>query len=140
MRRRRRRPRVVVPLTSMGDIAFLLIIFFVLVSNFAKESGIPVTPPTSPDVDTLDESRIVVIVDEDNKIYLDGKQVSTPKALQNAVEARIKDATGADARTVMFRCDHAVGREVFEPVLEAIAEAGGMIAAIGEPEGAPRKE
>jgi len=33
---------------------------------------------------------------------------------------------------VVFRCDRAVGREVFEPVLDAITRAGGIIAAVGE--------
>ena len=34
--RRRKKPSLVLPLSSMGDIAFLLIIFFMLASNFMK--------------------------------------------------------------------------------------------------------
>ena len=35
-------------------------------------------------------------------------------------------------RTVHFRCDRSVDKSVFEPVMDAIAAAGGRISAVGE--------
>ena len=37
-----------------------------------------------------------------------------------------------DQRHVQFKCDAALPKEQFEPVLKAIAEAGGIIDAVGE--------
>ena len=56
MKKRRRRRTIIVPVVSMGDIAFLLIIFFILCSNIAREAGIAVAPPVSADLDQVDES------------------------------------------------------------------------------------
>jgi hypothetical protein len=33
---------------------------------------------------------------------------------------------------VMFKCDRFASKRVFEPVLDAIASAGGIIVAVGE--------
>lgn len=37
-----------------------------------------------------------------------------------------------DQRHVQFKCDSTVTKQQFEPVLKAIAEAGGIIEAVGE--------
>ena len=55
------------------------------------------------------------------------------QAIEIGVETLIKDRATEQGRTVMFKCDKAVTREVFEPVLEAISKAGGIIAAMGDP-------
>ena len=39
-----------IPIASMGDIAFLLIIFFMLTSNFIQEAHIRLTPASAADV------------------------------------------------------------------------------------------
>jgi hypothetical protein len=38
-------------------------------------------------------------------------------------------------RIVLFKCDQAVDKKVFEPVIEAISKAGGIVAAMGEKKG-----
>ncbi len=140
MKARRRKPKVLIPLTSMGDIAFLLIIFFVLVSDIAKDAGVKVTPPVSRDVEQLEKSRIKVKIDEAGIIYLDTSKVPTAKALTNALEIRLRDVPPEDTRTrtVWFECDRTIPKATFEPVLDAISEAGGIIAAVGE-EGKPER-
>ena len=49
--RRRKKPSLVLPLSSMGDIAFLLIIFFMLASNFMKTNKVELEKPLSPDLE-----------------------------------------------------------------------------------------
>ena len=51
--RRRKRMDLTLPTSSMGDIAFLLIIFFVLASHFMKTANIEAEKPTSEAVDTV---------------------------------------------------------------------------------------
>ena len=131
MPRRNRNRGVAVPLTSMGDIAFLLLIFFILCSNFIKESGIQHEPPVSPDVKTVKEGKVSVIIDRNGDIYLQGQKAPSAD-IADAVEALLAGRDGDDARLVVFRCDKGVDKSVFEPVIDAIARAGGTIVAVGE--------
>ncbi len=131
-RRRRRTGAFVVPVTSMGDIAFLLIIFFMLCSNFARETGINVEPPKSFDVDDLEKTAVSVQIDKEGQIYLQGIQIDDVEAIEWAVAAFIKEAKTEKDKIVLFKCDASVDRSVFEPVIEAIAKGGGLIGAIGE--------
>ncbi|NQT86706.1 biopolymer transporter ExbD [bacterium] len=131
-RRRRRGKKIIVPVASMGDIAFLLIIFFMVCSNFAKEAGISVEPPRSIEVEAVEESRFAVSVDADGAIYYQGRKIGSAKVLESDLADALKDVKTDQGRTVQFRCDRSVDKSVFEPVMDAIAAAGGRIAAVGE--------
>jgi biopolymer transport protein ExbD len=128
----KRRREMIVPTASMGDIAFLLTIFFILTSNFAKEAGIKYNPAKAKEVTSLKESRVSVVVNENGQLYLQGKQVQDAKAIEWGVAALIANAKTPEGKMVMLKCDKDVDRHVFEPVLEALSKAGGLIVAIGE--------
>lgn len=128
---RRRRP-ILVPTASMGDIAFLLTIFFILTSNFARESGLRLTPPRAPEVSPVKEPHLSVVIDENGQIYLQGGRVANSDALESALTVLLRTRPTPDARQVMLKCDRSVDRSVFEPVLGAIARAGGVIVAVGD--------
>jgi len=130
-RRRRRRRAIIVPVVSMGDIAFLLIIFFILCSNIAREAGIPVTPPLSADLEQVDESTLVVAIDGGGQLYFQGRKVHTAESLEAELTTHLRDATSDKRRRVLFRCDQAVDRSVFEPAMDAITRAGGIVVAVG---------
>jgi biopolymer transport protein ExbD len=136
MRRRRKKKKrriVTIPVASMGDIAFLLIIFFLLLSDSIKDKQFPMTLPGSSKVKKID---IVVAarvdIDKDGVIYLDGNRVNSDKDIEVGVGAMLKGTISDDQRHVQFRCDKSQPRDVFVPVLQAIAEAGGIIEAVGE--------
>jgi biopolymer transport protein ExbD len=132
MNRLPRRELPVIPTANLVDIAILLIIFYMACSNFVSHSAISLKPPRAADLKKMKESLILVSVDDKNRIYLQGRLVSSAEDIEWGVAALVKDKLTQDGRTVMFKCDQAVSREVFEPVLEAIAKGGGLIAAIGE--------
>ena len=131
-RSRAKRKDVSPPTSSMGDIAFLLIIFFMLVSNFVKESSIELKPPESEVIDELEETQISVSMDKDARIYLNGAEVESADSLETQLTSALQDKETPKGRTVMFNCDEAVDKRDFERVIEAIAQAGGRIAAVGK--------
>jgi len=137
--RRRRRPSILVPVVSMGDIAFLLIIFFILCSNFAKKAGKTVEPPVSPRLDPLPKPRLYVAVDAEEKLYFQGKPIGSAKEIEAELGRLIDPNDSLEVRTVLFECDRGVRKEVFEPVLESIAKAGGIIGAVGKEGGKKRQ-
>jgi len=118
----------------MGDIAFLLIIFFLVCSEISRDnSNVQVQLPYSEYVEK-NEARIAarVAVDASGEIYLDGYNVTTAKDVEWGVRAILAKTISDDQRHVQFKCDANLPKEQFEPVLKAIAEAGGIIDAVGE--------
>lgn len=120
-----------VPVASMGDIAFLLIIFFMVCSRFAQEA-VKVQPPRALDADEMKENQVSVTIDADGRVYFQGREVPGAEAVEWGVRSMVEGKTKEQARMVMFRCDRSVSKHVFEPVIEAIARGGGLIAAIGD--------
>lgn len=133
MKRRRKKGAPYVPSTSIGDIAFLLIIFFMVCSNFAKEASKTLKPPKAADLQKIKENSISVSIDDQGLIYLQGANVPDAQAIEIGVETLIKDRATDQGRTVMLKCDKGITREVFEPVIESISKAGGIVAAMGDP-------
>ncbi|NQT92522.1 MAG: biopolymer transporter ExbD [Lentisphaerae bacterium] len=133
MKRRRKEREVNVPVASIGDIAFLLIIFFMICSNMASESSVPLEPPASRHLLDLNRGPLVVSLNAKGEIYLDDDKLEPPdpEAVEYWVAGRLKGNSNLQARVVTFRCDKEVSKETFEPVMEAISTGGGIIAAVG---------
>ena len=133
-RRKKKRRTVSVPIASMGDIAFLLIIFFLVCSEVAKDkANLQVTLPNSEHVQKIKASVAArVAIDAEGEIYFDGARVDSAKDVEWGVRAMLANTIADDQRHVQFKCDAALPKETFEPVLKAIAEAGGIIEAVGE--------
>ena len=135
-RKKSRRSDIAVPIASMGDIAFLLIIFFMVASNFAKESPVKPELARAVELEVLEQTAIQVAIDKDGQIFLNRAQVPDAQAIEYGVaaliEARGPQPEGADPPVVLFKCDRNVDKSVFEPVLDAIAKSGAVVAAAGE--------
>lgn len=118
----------------MGDIAFLLIIFFLVCSEVSKDNGgIKVSLPMSEHVKKTTTSVAArVAVDASGDIYFDGARVENANDVEWGVRALLTKTVSDDQRRVQFKCDKSQPREVFEPVLQAIASAGGIIEAVGD--------
>lgn len=127
--RRRSRKKALVPLTSFGDIAFLLIIFFMVASVFMREQHIEVIEALSPDIDPV-EMAASVIIDKDGEIWLEGQRCPKP-ALESQV-AMVIEAKG-DNR-VMLKVDRHLRQRDFGEVIAILADAGAEILLLGEKE------
>ena len=133
-RRKKKRKTIPIPVASMGDIAFLLIIFFLVCSEASKDnSKLKIDPPISEHVE---KTKAVVVarvdIDENGQVYFDGAAVEGAKAVEGKLRFLLTNTVADEQRHVQFRCDKSQPREIFEPVLQAIAAAGGIIEAVGE--------
>ena len=131
MIRRKKIEQPLLPLASMGDIAFLLIIFFMLTATFMKDKNIDLQPPQSPDIDNLEPTNISVTVDKEGQVYLNGIETDAG-TLQAAVEALLGQQQ--KKREVKVRVDKNLKKEQFLPVLEAVTGGGGTPILVGEME------
>jgi biopolymer transport protein ExbD len=116
-----------IPIASMGDIAFLLIIFFMLTSNFIQEAHIRLTPASAMDVSALKTSPVTVSMDLDGEVWLQG-QVCPVEALEFEVSALLE---GKDNRLVVVKVDKDLPESKYGPVLMALSKAGADIGLIG---------
>ena len=130
---RKKRRTVTVPVASMGDIAFLLIIFFLVCSEASKEkSDLDVTPPTSEHVRKTEVPVAArVVIDKAGVIYFDGTRVDGARDVEWGVRALLTRTVSDEQRHVRFNCDASLPKEIFEPVLQAIAAGGGISEAVG---------
>lgn len=60
-----------IPSASMSDIAFLLIIFFMLTTVFSQEQGIKYQLPDSTTQVSLEKKPMTIVVDENENITID---------------------------------------------------------------------
>ena len=130
----KRRPKhelPVIPTANLVDIAILLIIFYMACSNFVSQSAVKMTAPKARDLQKIQEPVVVVTIDKDGIIRIQGKEAANAAAVETSVTVLVKDKK-EDQRNVMFRCDAGVTREVFEPVLDAIVSGGGVVVAVGD--------
>ncbi|MBU2916155.1 ExbD/TolR family protein [Reichenbachiella agariperforans] len=89
-------------MSSMTDVIFLLLIFFMLTSSFITPSGLPVNLPTSKSSNIVMQ-KISVTVTPDLQYFVNDKQVSLNN-LEQALKVELKDKEGV----VVLHCDKSV--------------------------------
>lgn len=121
-----------IPSVAMGDIAFLLLIFFVILARAQNDDHIPWQPASAESVTETSGSTATVTIDTDFKLHLNGAPISVA-SLPGALGAILGDRP-AGQRPVHLKVDREATAPSFEPVIEAISMAGGEIVHILEPE------
>jgi len=132
MKLQRRKLTASVPSFAMGDIGFLLLIFFVILARSQDDSHIQWQPAKLDDIEMAAAPRATVSIDTGYKTYLDGKEIS-PDNLAAALTDVLAD-TPAGERNVFLKVHREAKATHFEPVIAAISEAGGDLVHILEPE------
>lgn len=132
-KKKSRRADIAVPIASMGDIAFLLIIFFMVCSNFAKDPPVELDPASSIALSKIEDTAIRVTIDKEGVMYLQREEVPDVDAIRYGVESFVQSRGDSDTPAiVVFKCDKSIPKSIYEPVLDAIAESGAVIGAVGE--------
>lgn len=114
----RRHPRrAVIPAAAMGDIAFLLLIFFLATSVFVRERGLVIDLPPAEAGETVRPERIASIhVDRSGRISIDDRLVGPGE-----VSALIGRKLAADPGLVVaLKADRQTPCRVVNGVLEEL--------------------
>ena len=128
--RRRKKPSLVLPLSSMGDIAFLLIIFFMLASNFMKTANVEMEEPRSTGLEQQEAAKLSVTMDRDGIIWFQGQQVGA-----NEVAELVKPFVEADKNLAVHVAIHqGLSHKEFSPLIQAVSESGAKLILTGQPE------
>ena len=109
------------PLISLVDIVLLLLIYFLLTSNYLTDDGIEVSLPTSSTAQTQEEQDIVIHLDAAGRVYLAGEALGL-----DALGQRLGALLKADPdRAVVVRADQGVDLGRVVRVMDAVRSAGG---------------
>lgn len=119
-RHQKQREDVQIDLTSMLDIVFIMLIFFIVTSTFVRESGVDVNRPTANNATAQKSVGIYVAVTANNDIYIDKTRVD-----EERVEATLTRLVSEqpEASLVIQADEHAYNGTVVK-VIDAAKGAG----------------
>ncbi|KKC99412.1 biopolymer transporter ExbD [Photobacterium sp. WH77] len=109
-----------IDLTSMLDIVFIMLIFFIVTSSFVRESGVEVNRPQASNVVSQKDAGIFVAITSANDVYID-KRVVDVERVQATLETLLLDQP--DASLVIQADEHAYSGTVVK-VMDAAKGAG----------------
>jgi biopolymer transport protein ExbD len=130
MKIKRKQPQAQVPSMAMGDIAFNLLIFFVILARAQDDSHLQWEPAKAVEIENSGVAKASIVIDIENKYYLNGNNVGIVQ-LAPAIKALLADAPAGD-RVVLLKVHKDAPAMFFEPAIEAISEAGGDLVHILE--------
>ncbi|MBM3326453.1 MAG: biopolymer transporter ExbD [Calditrichaeota bacterium] len=127
-----------IPQASLADIAFLLLIFFLVTTTMDTDKGIHmVLPERGGEVKINPQNIAKILVNEAGLILFDGKQVEDGE-LRELLSTRLKergyDADGNPKLIVSIKTDRETSYERYINVLDAVKGSGATKISIAEPD------
>lgn len=132
------RRKALINVTSLIDVVFLLLIFFVVTSTFLERPGLDLSLPAASSAEVASREEATVAVTAEGAILVEGAPVDEGE-LERAIGAALEDRA---SRRVVLEVDERVphGRVVL--VMDAARRAGarGLVVATRPREGHPGGE
>jgi biopolymer transport protein ExbD len=118
--RRARKRSVIINLTSLIDVLFLLLIFFMVSTTFVSQPAISLQLPDAKHAEAARQSPIVVYMDQNGSVFLNDEPIE-PALLEQALINRLTDQT---EKSVVLKADSRVSHGAVVRVLDIIKGAG----------------
>ena len=119
-RRHSKNEEAQIDLTSMLDIVFIMLIFFIVTSSFVRESGVEVNRPQASNVVSQKDAGIFVAITSANDIYIDKRLIDVER-VQATLEHLLLEQP--EASLVIQADEHAYNGTVVK-VMDAAKGAG----------------
>jgi len=111
---------VIINVTSLIDVMFLLLIFFLVSSTFKQQPAINLDLPSSSTVQAVDDGPATVYLTDDGAVYLEGRLLSEDEILSTL---RQQLASSGDDRIVL-RADQGSRHGRVVHLMDLIKESG----------------
>ncbi len=116
------KPLAVFSYSSLTDIVFLLLIFFLLSSSFVIQSGIKVQLPKSTTGEQETQRQIIITVTEKGLIFLNDRQVTT-----ETLGGQLAPLIGEDRdKMVIIKADRTVSLQSAVQVMDIAKGVGAL--------------
>ena len=116
--KRRNQRRVEFNSSSMSDLVFLLLIFFMLTSTLVAPNAIKLLLPQSSSR-TMAKQTVTVYINEKNDYYVGERQVAENQ-LQSEIIVELNKSNGGNDGTVVVRSDKNVPVQYVVNVIDAV--------------------
>ena len=116
--KRRNQRRVEFNSSSMSDLVFLLLIFFMLTSTLVAPNAIKLLLPQSSSR-TMAKQTVTVYINEKNDYYVGERQVDENQ-LQSEIMVELNKSNGGNDGTVVVRSDRNVPVQYVVNVIDAV--------------------
>ena len=112
--------RVIISVTSLIDVMFLLLIFFMVTSTFLEQPGMKLDLPSAQSAETTVTRKLVLFINADNDMVFGGRMVPA-----DSLEAVMQRAA-ADSKdgTLVLKADKTVQHGTVIRVMDAAKRAG----------------
>jgi len=112
--KRKKHFKAEVATSSLNDIMFFLLLFFLIVSSLANPNVIKLLLPNSKSAQTLSKQQITISVTKDKQYFLDNHQVNF-EDIEPLLKARI---TALQEPTVILRMEYTLTVQDLADLLE----------------------
>ncbi len=113
--------RSTINVTSLIDVMFILLIFFMVSSSFVEQPGMKLELPTIKSKEVARVDNLVLFVSKDDVIYLDDKQVS----MENLAAEITAAIPNIKEKTLVLKADRETEHGVIVQIMD-IAKRNGL--------------
>ena len=121
--RSRHQARALIPTASMADIAFLLIVFFMMTITFEKDKTQVALPRTDLRFEIPKETAVISITEHGQIRATDGEEMSVPIPGEDVVTFAANVVAMYPGRAVVLKADKEVPYEKVDKVLDSLKQA-----------------
>ncbi len=123
---RKKKSAVEIPLTSTADVAFLLLVFFLVAASNAVEKGVPLDLPNTSKTQEKKKSENLEVGITVDAITLGGEPLANENSLQEVLRAKLAGVTEPSLRVVVVTAAAAVDYQRWTRFIAEVEMAGGI--------------
>ena len=134
--RRKEQRDLEIPTDSVSDIAFLLIIFFILTTTLSKLTGFTAELPSAASAQqqaAKSETKTAAVQITNGKLLFNEQEVSMAALRERLLDLQLAKKEGEE-KVVMLEAAGKVDYQAYYEVMAAISGAGGIVAIVEEGE------
>lgn len=112
--------KVLINITSLIDVLFLLLIFFMVSSTFLEQPGIKLELPQAKNAVVTEQNDYTLFVDKDGNLFLNQDEVTTEN-----LEAKLKEALpNMVDSALILKADQEVTHGIIVRVMDIAKQSG----------------
>ena len=119
MRRERKRTKLVINITSMIDVIFLLLIFFLVTSTFSDQPGLKIELPQARGAGASTAEQLVLYVTQKGTLFLNRDQVTRAE-----LPARLRRAARKESPSLLLKADRRASYGLIVELMDLTHRAG----------------
>lgn len=116
----KKKRRVLINITSLIDVMFLLLIFFMVTSTFLDQPGMKLELPSAESAEVARVEKLVLYISSDNEVVFNDR----PVALDNLEETMRAALSDIEDRTLVLNADKSVQHGTVIRVMDIAKKLG----------------